>query len=306
MIIFNVVVLLAAYNGSKWLQEQIDSILNQINVNVTVFISIDESADDTLEMCMLLSKQYNNIIILPSIGRIGSAAKNFFRLIRDVDINNFDYVALADQDDIWNKDKLLKAVNQLQINSLDAYSSNVTAFWPDGKQCLINKAQSQVKYDYMFESAGPGCTFVLTKNFAVDLKNFVINKQNYMDNIALHDWFIYALARSKNYKWYIDTKPSMLYRQHNNNVIGANVGIKSAMIRWGKIRQGWLIDQALLIAEVIKYPDNESMIWLERFTLPDRFKLIINARLFRRRLRDQFVIALFFILHKKQSATTKN
>jgi rhamnosyltransferase len=190
-------------------------------------------------------------------------------------------------------------VNQLQTNSLDAYSSNVTAFWSDGKQCLINKAQSQVKYDYMFESAGPGCTFVLTKNFAVDLKNFVINKQNYMDNIALHDWFIYALARSKNYKWYIDTKPSMLYRQRNNNVIGANVGIKSAMIRWGKIRQGWLIDQALLIAEVIKYPDNESIIWLERFTLPDRFKLIINARLFRRRLRDQFVIALFFILHKK-------
>jgi rhamnosyltransferase len=299
MTILNVVVLLAAYNGSKWLQEQIDSILNQINVNVTIFISIDESADDTLEMCMLLSKQYNNIIILPSIGRIGSAAKNFFRLIRDVDINNFDYVALADQDDIWNKDKLLKAVNQLQTNSLDAYSSNVTAFWSDGKQCLINKAQSQVKYDYMFESAGPGCTFVLTKKIALELQKFLITNKLSCDKIALHDWFIYAFARSKNYKWYIDTKPSMLYRQHNNNVIGANVGIKSAMIRWRKIRQGWLIDQALLIAEVIKYPDNKSIISLKRFGLFDRFKLIINARFFRRRLRDQCVIALFFILHKK-------
>lgn len=296
---FKIAILLAAYNGSIWIQEQINSILNQQDINITIFISIDESTDDTLEICTLLSKQYNNIIILPNIGRIGSAAKNFFRLIRDVDINNFDYVAFADQDDIWNKDKLLKAVSQLQNSNLDVYSSNVTAFWPDDKQCLINKAQPQVKYDYMFESAGPGCTFVLTKKFAIDLQIFLTNKQNYMDNIALHDWFIYALARSKNYKWHIDTNPSMLYRQHNNNVIGANVGIKSAAVRWRRIRQGWLIDQALIIAKVIKYPDNEPMVWLERFNSFDRLKLIINARFFRRRLRDQFVIALFFILHKK-------
>ncbi|MEY3996187.1 MAG: hypothetical protein RL344_530 [Pseudomonadota bacterium] len=292
-----IAVLLAAYNGTEWLQEQIDSILNQVNVNITIFISIDESTDNTLEKCILLSKKYNNIVILPSIGRMGSASKNFFRLVRDVDLIQFDYVAFADQDDIWNQDKLFRAVTQLKNTNADAYSSNVTAFWENGKQCLINKAQSQVKYDYMFESAGPGCTFVLTKKIALKLQKFLIINQLSCDKISMHDWFIYAFLRSHNYQWFIDNHSSMLYRQHNNNVIGANIGLKTALIRWKKLRQGWLVEQSILIADVVGYSDKPPIIWLKRLNILDRIKLIKNIFSYRRRFREKIILALFFMIY---------
>lgn len=52
----------------------------------------------------------SRINILPEIGRMGSASQNFFRLIRDVDFDSFDYVAFSDQDDIWKLDKLNHAI----------------------------------------------------------------------------------------------------------------------------------------------------------------------------------------------------
>ncbi len=294
-----IAVLLAAYNGTQWLLQQIDSILNQVNVNVTIFISVDESTDGTHEMCQALTKQYSNVFVLPAVGRMGSAAKNFFRLIRDVDLTIFDYVAFADQDDIWNIDKLSRSLIQLEHTQSDAYSSNITAFWENGQRQLINKAQSQVQYDYMFESAGPGCTFVLTKRFAIDLQKIVISQQNQIHDVALHDWFMYAFARSKGYKWHIDSQPTMLYRQHAHNVVGANVGIKSALVRWKKMRQGWLVSQAILIADILDYSNKHPIVWLKRFNCMDRIKLVFNSFTYRRRLREKMALALFFIICKK-------
>ena len=56
----------------------------------------------------------------------------------------------------WFKDKLIRAVSAIEENNCNAYSSNVTAFWPDGKEALIDKAQPLRKWDYFFEAAGPG------------------------------------------------------------------------------------------------------------------------------------------------------
>jgi len=294
-----VAVLLATYNGEAWLEHQLSSILAQVDIDLDIFISDDLSIDKTADI-IITYKSHPNIIWLPSNGRFGCASANFFRLLRDANLTDIDYVALSDQDDVWQSDKLCCAIKMIEANNVDAYSSNVLAFWLDDSQKLINKAQPQQQYDYMFESAGPGCTFVITKDLALELQEFLIKNEEKCQSIALHDWFIYAYARSNGYKWFIDPMPYMLYRQHDENVVGANVGLKAKLARWKRLRDGWLVEQALLIANILGYSNALPMQKLVRYNFADRLWLILNVAKLRRRLRDRVALVLFLLLPLKR------
>jgi len=292
-------VLLATFNGETYLSEQLKSIGNQSDVEAFIVASDDRSLDLTPQLLNEALAVDCRITLLPS-EKLGSAATNFFRLLRDADLTHVDYVALSDQDDIWQADKLSHAVQKILGNNVDAYSSNVTAFWPNDKQKLINKAQPQQQWDYMFESAGPGCTFVLTQKLALGLQRFLIANQQKCKPIALHDWFIYAFARSRGFKWFIDKESHMLYRQHESNVVGANVGAKAKLARWQKLREGWLVKQALLIADILGYNDAWPIQKLKRYHFVDRLALMANVNKLRRRLRDRVALALFLLLPLKK------
>jgi rhamnosyltransferase len=294
-----ITVLLATFNGGTYLIEQLESIKSQLNVDVFIVASDDYSSDHTLE---LLNEAcgFDCKLILLTKSKLGSAAANFFRLLRDADLTYVDYVALSDQDDVWHEDKLIHAITLINKRNVDAYSSNVTAFWHNGKHKLIHKAQTQQQFDYMFESAGPGCTFVLTKKVALDLQKFLIANQEKCQQVALHDWFIYAFVRSRGFKWFIDSESHMLYRQHADNVVGANVGLKAKLVRWEKLREGWLIKQALLIADILGYSNAWPVNKLKRYNLLDRLVLIVNVKKLRRRLRDRLALALFLLLPLKK------
>jgi rhamnosyltransferase len=226
-----VLVLLAAYNGIDWLNEQIESILNQKDVVVQIVVSIDPSSDGTQEYFEKLALKDNRVSLLSTGQKFGGAAPNFFRLIYDVDFSNFDFISLADQDDIWKLDKLSRACKLLHQSDYDGYSSNVTAFWPDGRESLVSKAQKQTKYDYLFESPGPGCTFVFSYVLASKIKDKIIQDYDQIHMVWLHDWFCYSYSRFNGYKWIIDERPSMFYRQHEKNQVGANFGWKPLVSR---------------------------------------------------------------------------
>lgn len=294
-----IVVLLATHNGDAYIEEQLNSIQNQLGIEVSILASDDCSFDLTPKLLNETPAVDRRIILLPSL-KLGSAVANFFRLIRDADLSGFDYVALSDQDDIWDSEKLSHAVQAMLEHKADAYSSNVTAFWPNGKQKLINKAQPQQQWDYMFESAGPGCTFVMAKKLVLAVQQFLTENQEACRQVALHDWFIYAFARSRGFKWFIDYESHMLYRQHAGNVVGANVGFNAKLARWKKLCDGWLIEQALLIANLLGYTDAWPMVKLQRYHLLDRLALIANVKKLRRRLRDRIVLAFFLLLPLKK------
>lgn len=216
-----IAVLLTAYNGEKYIEQQISSILNQEEVELKIFLSIDISHDQTKKICENINS--NKIEILPYGEHFASAGRNFYRLFKDVDFKNFDFIALSDQDDIWKNNKISRAIQILNRTQSAGYSSDVLAFWENRKNKYIRKSYPQKKYDFIFESAGPGCTFVLTKKLASEIKNKILNTSP-QSLPYHHDWFIYAYARSKNFTWFIDEFPSVLYRQHQNNQIGANSG----------------------------------------------------------------------------------
>ncbi|MEE4859926.1 glycosyltransferase family 2 protein [Pseudomonas alliivorans] len=287
-----VAVLLAAYNGMEWIQEQLDSILEQTNVCISVFISVDPSTDGTESWCANYAQCHASITLLPPAGTFGGASRNFFRLIRDVDFSTFDYVAFSDQDDIWYPDKLERATSHLNAGNHDAYSSNVTAFWPDGRRMLLDKAQPQVKWDHVFEAAGPGCTYVMNRRLADAFKTSLIDHWAVAQQAGLHDWYCYAFARSHGFLWHIDSAPSMDYRQHAGNQVGANTGLTAFKTRLDKITDGWWPEQVLLIDRLI----GGSQVLSRRKSASARalfLGLVLKARQCRRRPRDKafFIIA---------------
>lgn len=288
------VVLLATYNGADWLREQLESILGQQDVAVHVFISDDLSTDDTLPLLQSLADE--RITLLPSVGKFGSAAQNFFRLLRDVDVYCYDYVAFSDQDDIWEPDKLWYSVKTMRSRSADAFSSNVTAFWDNGDTRLVVKSQMQVEWDHLFQSGGPGCTYVLNRRLAMETKEFLYTRREDSRNVALHDWFFYAFARSRGYRWWIDSRPTVRYRQHGHNEFGVNIGMRAALARWNTLLNGWYRNQVLLLASLCGAADAWPIRRLQRYHPVDRMILAANVVGFRRNWKDCITLALAFLL----------
>lgn len=246
-----VAVCLAAFNGMRYLQPQIDSIFNQIGVDLTVFVSVDCSTDGTEEWFTQLQKDNARVVLLPLGEQFGGAARNFFRLLREVDFSPFDYVAFADQDDIWLPGKLKRAADRLSESGADGYSSDIVAFWESGRSRYIKKSYPQRQWDYLFESAGPGCTFVISRRLALELQGLLRRQHARSNDVGLHDWFTYAYARAHGYQWVVDDYASLMYRQHGENQVGVNAGFAAVVWRARRVLSGWALNQARLISELV-------------------------------------------------------
>lgn len=280
-------VLLAAYNGEKFVAHQIQSILNQTHKPNKIFVNIDQSSDDTLKIVQRYAKDFPEIQIFNTNRKFGSSAANFINLLMNRDFNEIDFVALADQDDLWKEDKLEKAIQKLE-QGYDGYSSNVEAFWDDKKRQILVKNQPQQNFDYLFESAGPGCTFVLTKKLVINLQEFLKKNHTQINQMKqYHDWLIYAFARVNQFKWFIDGYVGMEYRQHSLNDFGAHVGFSAFFARAKKVAQGEGFDQVLLLIKLFNL-ENDAFVkkWypLSRFGF---IRLAFYAPQCRRRLREK-------------------
>jgi rhamnosyltransferase len=275
-----VAVLLAAYNGISWINEQVDSILKQTDVDVELFISIDQSNDGTYEWCKKLEALNNNINVLPYGERFGGAASNFYRLIRDTNISNFNFVALSDQDDIWLSKKLSHAIDLIKEQNLDALSSDVIAFWNDEREYLVKKSYPQKLYDHFFESAGPGCTYVFTVSSFERFKIFLENDWKQVVKVDLHDWMIYAFYRENNMKWLIDDIPLLKYRQHTMNQVGVNSGIQAYKKRLKLVKEKWYRREVEKISHLLGRKS------------PSRLFCLKNFLQLRRRPRDAFTLLM--------------
>jgi len=288
-----VAIFLAAYNGMQWLPDQLDSILNQINISVTVVVSVDRSTDGTeswIDQRALLDER---IIVLSHGETFGGAAGNFFRIIRDFDFQGYDYVAFSDQDDIWLNNKIFSAHAMIVNTGVDGYSGNVFAFWRDGRVKLIDKSQTQVRWDFLFESPGPGCTFVMKIKLMNAIKNLILKHDKDVSEVGngQHDWLIYAFARANGYRWVIDKYAGMYYRQHEKNQVGVNVGINAFLHRVKKVLSGWGLRQSAIIANLIGLHDNPFVMRWSKGDGVGIFWLAFQARQCRRRMRDQFLFA---------------
>lgn len=219
-----VAVLLSAYNGEKFLKEQIDSILNQRGIEVELFIRDDGSKDSTLEILMSYAKECNNIKIYAE-NNIG-VGNSFMNLLYSVG-NGYDYYSFADQDDIWEDNKLSEAVSLLAQSDKVLYASN--------QECVDKNGNSLgLRYDedkeihlapvaILEKNMLAGCTMV----FKRDLYEIITDKdrrptEELLRN-RLHDVWL-AMVAAINGGIIYDERSFIKYRQHENNVVGAYDG----------------------------------------------------------------------------------
>ncbi|PYC22939.1 glycosyl transferase [Pseudomonas mosselii] len=286
-------VLLAAYNGRAFIEEQVRSILDQRDVSVSLLISVDRSNDGTEAWVDELARVEPRVQALPHGLRFGGAAPNFFRLIEAVSVNDYDFFALADQDDIWLEGKLARGCEVLQQKAVQGFSSDVLAFWPDGSERLVRKSQPQVAHDHLFEAAGPGCTYILDHTLMTALQASVQGHGEELRSITLHDWYIYAFARANGFSWHIDDQALMRYRQHDSNQVGVNRGLDAYKARLGKVLDGWWLGQSTLIARLIGLVDDPFVKQWQSLNRAALLNLACKGRQCRRRLRDQLSFSIF-------------
>lgn len=288
-----VMVLLAAYNGMKWLDEQVDSILTQRDVDVKLVVSIDKSIDGTEEYIRSLSEKDNRVVLLQTGSRFGGAGPNFYRLICEADLSGVDYVSFADQDDVWHQDKLITSVESILNEGVSAFSSNVMAFWSDGRKELIDKAQDQRKWDFWFESAGPGCTFVLDITLFRSLQNFCVKNIKEILSFDLHDWFIYAFARVNGYRWFISPESTMEYRQHSGNQVGTNNNIRAYLKRIELVKKGHFRNQVYILQHLLGLRKSDPKVYKTGYF--SNLLLFFKVFQLRRRTRDRIFLAVFIL-----------
>ncbi|WP_087007568.1 glycosyltransferase [Gulosibacter sp. 10] len=299
-----ILVLLATHNGEQFLAEQLDSVLNQRGVEVSVVVSDDASTDGTLAALDRYRGDGRVRVLEP--GEFGSSAANFFRLVREVPAEEYDAIGFCDQDDIWMPWKLQRHYELLSLsNGLDGrgpyagVSSNVTAVQPDGTRQIVVKNQLQRQCDYAFESGGPGSTFLLRPE-AYEFVREQLLVQNGPASLAnSHDWLFYALVRAHGWRWFIDGESSVDYRQHGRNELGANEGLQQNWRRLRGIVAGTHHQDALRIIlacrPVAAGRTSAQLEWLyERVAacnFTSRLRLVRHMHRFRRRRRDQLALA---------------
>ena len=258
-----VLILLATYNGQEYIEKQLDTILAQTDVDIEILISDDNSTDNTLSLVNNYVSR-NKISILYNEKKAG-ASSNFFNLIEKCNAEPFDYIAFSDQDDIWYTDKLSTAIDQLENSNCDGFSSDVTAYWPKSNtKKLLKKSYFQTKHDHWFESPGPGCSQVFSKRSFDLFRQFIIKNSSKLSAIDYHDWLVYAFYKHNNLKWIISPYPKMLYRQHDSNVMGSNIGLYSKLLRFKKIQNKWYTNQVITIYELVTNKEFNEFIKFEK------------------------------------------
>ena len=214
-------ILLATYNGEKYLEEQLDSILNQTYENFRLLISDDGSKDNTRKILEKYSKKDNRIILFFQEKNLG-VIKNFEFLLRKVENK---YYMFSDQDDIWKKNKIEKSIIKLEETNSDLVYSDLEVV--DENLNIIYKSYWKLKGIYKkikkynnFKSLYlnnfvTGCTIIAKSEQIKDVLPLP-NTSKYI----LHDYWIALIISQKGKITYIE-EPLIKYRQHKNNKIGS-------------------------------------------------------------------------------------
>ena len=226
------IVLMSTYNGERYLREQLDSLLDQQLKPYKIFIRDDGSRDGTIGIIDRYAQE--NSCIEYYCGENRGPAKSFFELINKCE--EADYYALCDQDDVWFKDKLSRAVDLLEKEDNELpllYCSKYTL--TDEK---LNPIDSDVSSLYNFSDfphsliyhTAPGCTFVFNNAARKQIIKYDVEKEYCL----IHDAIIHKVVCMFG-KMILDEESHMYYRQHGDNEIGMSASKAKEFI--GRVRR---------------------------------------------------------------------
>jgi glycosyltransferase involved in cell wall biosynthesis len=213
---------MSTYNGEKYLQEQLDSLIALEGIELYLLIRDDGSTDATINIIKECSLFKNNESAELILGENIGCTYSFRELLISAKryINIVEYFAFCDQDDIWLKNKLKIATNKLRKMSSDTpamYCSNLTLIDENKKFIRELRKKGSVGYSKassLVESIATGCTMVFNKTTITYFNRYLPTR------MTIHDLWIYQMCLFLGEVFY-DDNSYVLYRQHQNNEIGA-------------------------------------------------------------------------------------
>lgn len=209
-------VLLSTYNGEQYLAQQLDSILWQRGVQVSLLVRDDGSSDGTMEILRKYTQRHKNLSVYA--GSRKGAAKSFYDLLLHADLSH-GYYAFADQDDVWRPGKLARALSLLGKEAQDQpllYAGKVIYASRDLKrQEPFSYARSRGPSfgNALMENICMGCTEVFNRALCMLVRGHLPAGD------VMHDWWMYLSAAYFG-KVVYDGQAYILYRQHGDNQIG--------------------------------------------------------------------------------------
>lgn len=227
-----VTVLLAVYNGEKYLKQQIDSIIGQTVRDIKIIIRDDGSTDNSLQIIDDYCNKYPQIISKLEGTPTGSAKQNFAELLKNCDS---DYIMFCDQDDVWLPQKVEKTFAAMKSaegdgkmpvlvhTDLKVVDQNLDVISPSffNFQKLI---QDDITLSgLLVQNYVTGCTIMI--NRALKEKCGAIPQ-----SCIMHDWWL-ALVAVAFGRLVCVNEPTMLYRQHSGNQVGAKASYGIAFIK---------------------------------------------------------------------------
>lgn len=234
----SVAVLLCTYHGQRFLTNQLDSLAAQSYPNWTLWASDDGSQDDTYSILESYRDRWGADRLSIDKGPEEGFVANFLSLTCHADIKA-DYYAYSDQDDIWEEDKLQRAVDWLLTVPKDVpalYCSRTRLVDAQNRDIgfspLFNKPPSFA--NALMQNVGGGNTMVFN-----DAARELMREAGDNVNVVTHDWWAYLVVSGCGGRVFYDTYPSVRYRQHDANLVGANSSWRARLARLRMLFQGY-------------------------------------------------------------------
>lgn len=302
-----IAILLGTLNGQDFLPQQLASIAAQNFTGWRVYASDDGSTDRTLEILRdhQVAWGVDRLTILPGPNR--GFAENFQSMVCNPEISA-DYFAFSDQDDIWQQDKLSRALHWLQ-----SQAEELPALYCSRTR-LIDATGRDLGFSPLFERA-PSFANALVQTIAGG-NTMVFNRvaRNVIGAIApsqpivTHDWWAYLAVTGSGGIVFYDPEPTLHYRQHGKNIIGSKVGMINTFSRIaqasnGRFRQWTDINVAAL--EWIKQELTlANLLLLEEFAMGrsrptlERLRRLRKCGIYRQKPLDNLALTIGVLFKK--------
>ena len=227
-----VTVYLATFNGEKYIEQQIRSIQSQSLEQWKLVVSDDGSSDTTTSILAGLAREDDRITVVQNKKGTGSACRNFIKMMRDASAG---YFALCDQDDIWLPGKLEVELSRMRALEEDCGIHRPCLVYSDSRivdENLTTIADSFLEYSGKSKSGDKINQLLMTNvvQGSTILGNGALLSllQQSFDGVGgyvplMHDWWIALIATSCGQMERVP-EALLLYRQHGNNVVGAESG----------------------------------------------------------------------------------
>ena len=282
---------MSTYNGARYLEKQLDSILEQTYNNWELLIRDDGSTDETLSILQRYAEKCDNIRICK--GENIGVIQSFFTLLQMSD-DDAAFYGFADQDDVWMPEKLEMAIAQLEKENKQKpllYCSDT--YLTDETLHILKKDNKQPRPSWgnaLVQNICTGCTAV----FNHALRDIV--KQTKPEQIIMHDWWLYLTATLYGSVVY-DNEAYIKYRQHKGNIHGAKtskIAVWKYRFRQLKEKRGELYLQLAEAAQWYRGMDEDKKQLLKRVLnakhgMRNRIRLIFDRRVYRNGRMDDIV-----------------